>query len=486
VAPRLIVMIGIAPINVLLNNMFIGAFFVPINQTTMERILIKDLSEHVEKEVTINGLVDVARDQGKMAFFDFRDRTGKVQGVVFGKPEVLEIAKELRPESSVAITGIVNKRPEKMVKEGAQNGDIELEITAIEILNMSEVLPFDLDTDLNQGTMLDFRPLTIKRGRERAIFKVQSEIVRAYRDYLTSDGFTEFQAPKLIGEDAEGTGEVFKTDYFKGQTAYFATSPQLYKQIMVGAFERVFTVGNVFRAEKHATTRHLNEYTSIDAEFGFIQDHLDVMRVETALLKYIVAHLKENCAIEFESLGATLPLLPETDIFPHMKLREAQELIKEKTGADKTREPDLEPEDERWLCEYAKENLNSDFIFITHYPVSKRPFYTYEDEEDPGFTKSFDLLYRGVEITTGGQRVHSYSKLVEQAQAKGLDPENFSFYIQAFKFGIPPHGGWGMGLERLTQKFLGLASVKEAALFPRDINRIDTLLSKEEPAQDED
>lgn len=449
----------------------------------MERILIKDLQSKVGTVVLINAWVDVARNQGKVAFFDFRDRSGKVQGVVFGKPEVLEIAKSLKAEYSVAITGMVNARPEKMVKEGVINGDIELEITAIEILNKSEALPFDLDDDLNIETEMDFRPLTLKRAKDQAIFKVQAEIVKAYSDYLTQIGCTEFQAPKLIGEDAEGTGEVFKTDYFKGRNAYLATSPQLYKQILVGVFERVFTVGNVFRAEKHATTRHLNEYTSLDAEFGFIESHLDVMMIESKLLRYIIEQLRNNCTEEFKLLEATLPLVPESELFPHMKLRDAQALILKETGVDKTNEPDLEPEDERWLCEYANKNLNSDFIFITHYPVSKRPFYTYEDEADIGFTKSFDLLFRGVEITTGGQRVHSYENLVERATAKGLNPENFSFYMQAFKYGIPPHGGWGMGLERLTQKFLGLTSVKEASLFPRDINRIDVLLSKNETAE---
>jgi len=443
------------------------------------RITIKHLSEHIGETVTIEGWVDVARDQGKMAFFDFRDRTGKVQGVVFGKPEVLEVAKTLHQEYVVRVSGVVNKRPEKMIKEGVLNGDIELEITAIEVLSKAEALPFDLDSDLNIDTLMDYRPLTLRRERERAIFRVQHEIVAAYSAFLTREGFTEFQSPKLIGEDAEGTGEVFKTNYFKDRYAYLATSPQLYKQIMVGVYERAFSVGNVFRAEKHATTRHLNEYTSLDAEFGFIEDHLDVMRLETALMRHIIAHLSETCADEFARLGAELPLIPsEGDVLPYMKLREAQQLIKERTGEDKTGEPDLEPEDERWLCEYAREELGSDFIFITHYPVSKRPFYTYVDEEEPTFTKSFDLLFRGVEITTGGQRVHDPEVLISQAKAKGLDPENFAFYLQAFRYGMPPHGGWGMGLERLTQKFLGLQSVKEATLFPRDINRIDVLFSK--------
>jgi nondiscriminating aspartyl-tRNA synthetase len=456
-----------------------GRLFVSA-KNNMERTLISALREHVGKEVLINAVVNVARQQGKMAFFDFRDRSGVIQGVVFGKPEVLEVAKELTQEYSVVVTGIVNQRPEKMVNANVQNGDIELEITGIEILNPAEAMPFDMDAELNIDTLLDYRPLTLRRPRERAIFKIQATIVRAYGEYMRSQGFTEFQAPKLVGGDAEGGAEVFKVKYFKDVDASLATSPQLYKQMLVGVFERVYTFATAFRAEKSATTRHLSEYTSLDAEMGFIKDHLDIMRVETGLMKYISAELSKANASDLMTLGMELPAIPAGDLFPHMKLREAQELIKEKTGKDKVGEPDLEPEDERWLCEYSKEELGSDFIFITHYPVSKRPFYTYEDESDPGFTKSFDMLFRGVEVTTGGQRVHSLAVLKEKLAAKKLDPANFEFYFQAFKYGIPPHGGWGMGLERLTAKFCGVANVKEATLFPRDINRIDTLTSKEQ------
>jgi nondiscriminating aspartyl-tRNA synthetase len=342
-------------------------------------------------------------------------------------------------------------------------------------------MPFDLNTDLNIDTLFDYRPLTLRREHERAIFRIQHEIVSAYADFLSEEGFIQFQAPKLVGDDAEGGANVFEVQYFKDRTACLATSPQLYKQIMVGVFERVFSIGDVFRAEKHATSRHMSEYTSLDAEFGFITDHLDVMRMETALMRYLVKRITERCSNELKLLDIEAPLTPqEGDVFPHMKLREAQELIKEKTGQDKTNEPDLEPEDERFLCEYAKNELGSDFIFITHYPVSKRPFYTYEDETDPGFTKSFDLLFRGVEITTGGQRVHDPEMMIKKIKERNLEPERFSFYLQAFQYGMPPHGGWGMGLERLTAKICGVANVKEATLFPRDINRIDTLLSKSE------
>jgi nondiscriminating aspartyl-tRNA synthetase len=248
--------------------------------------------------------------------------------------------------------------------------------------------------------------------------------------------------------------------------------------MMVGVFERVFTVANVFRAEKHSTTRHLNEYTSLDLEMGFIEGPEDVMKLETRLIRFIADRLRERSEAEFTLLGATIPLIPEGDMFPSMKLTDAQELISKETGVDCTKEPDLEPEHERWLSEYAKKEFQSDFIFITNYPRTKRPFYAMDDPEIPDRTKCFDLLFRGLELISGNQREHRYEMLVEKMKWKGLDPEKFGFYLQAFKYGIPPHGGLGMGLERLTSRFLGLSNVKEATLFPRDINRIDNLLSK--------
>ncbi len=449
----------------------------------MERILINELKKYLEKEVTIQGWIDVSRQQGKMAFFDLRDRTGKVQGVVFGKPEVLEIAKDLKQEYVVTVKGLVHERPEKMRNEKVQNGDIELEITDIEVLSTAEAMPFDMDGELNLDTLLDYRPLTLRREHERAIFKVQSEILVAYRSYLGSQGFTEFQAPKLVGGDAEGGAEVFKVKYFKGVEASLATSPQLYKQILAGVFERVFAVGPTFRAEKSATTRHLSEISMLDLEMSFIKDHTDVIELVTGLMIAITKHINNICAEELQLLNMPLALAPEK--FPVMTLREAQELIKKETGVDKTKEPDLEPEDERFLCEYANKNLNSDFVFVTHFPTSKRPFYTHIDPACPEFTRSFDLLFRGLEMCSGGQRVHKYEELVERIKSKGLDPDRFQFYLQAFKYGIPPHGGIGMGLERLTAKLCGITNVKEATLFPRDINRIDTFTSKEQSTEAE-
>ncbi|MDE2173136.1 MAG: aspartate--tRNA(Asn) ligase [Patescibacteria group bacterium] len=439
----------------------------------MERTLIGDLGGHIGETVLISGWVDVRRDQGKMVFFDFRDRSGLVQGVVLPASAAMEMAKDVRNEYVVRVEGVVNKRPEKNVQAGKQNGGLELEIKGIEVLSVAEPLPFDTDADINLDTMLDYRPLTIRREREKAIFKVQHEIISGFREYLDKNGFTEFQAPKLVGDDAEGGAGVFKVEYFKDRSAYLATSPQLYKQMMVGAFERVYATGPQFRAEKHATTRHLNEISMLDFEMGFIEDHTEVMRMIEGALRHITDRLARRAGDAFAATGASLPLLPES--FPVLKLREAQKIL------DISPEPDLEPEHERRICEWAQKERGSDFIFITHYPVSKRPFYTMEDPEDPGFTKSFDLLFRGVEILSGSQRVHEYGVLTEKIRAKGLNPEKFSFYLMAFKYGMPPHGGIGMGLERLTQKYLGLDNVKEATFFPRDMNRIDVLLSSSIP-----
>ena len=440
----------------------------------MERIYIKDIKNKIGEEVKIAGWVDVRRDHGKLIFIDLRDMSGKVQMVALpDHKEAHNAASKLRSEWVVEILGKINKRPEKMVNKNEELGEVEVEIIEVKILSEAEI-PFEKDAGTNLDTHLDNLPLTLRTEKSKAVFKVQAEIVKAFREFLNQENFTEFQAPKLIGEDAEGGANSFDVTYFK-HIAHLAQSPQLYKQIMVGVFERVFAVGNVYRAEKHSTTRHLNEYTSLDMEMGFIQDHTDIMKMENRLLKFVMEKLKESCAKEFELLKATVPEVPEN--IPAMKLREAQEIIKKETGEDCMKEPDLEPQHERWLCEYAQKQFGSDFIFITHFPMAKRPFYTHEDENDIGYAKGFDLLFRGVEITTGAQRIHKYDELVEALKKKGLNPDKFSFYLQAFKNGMPPHGGFGMGLERLTAKLLGLENVKEATLFPRDLNRIDTLLS---------
>lgn len=441
----------------------------------MSRILISELHDHIGKEVTIAGWVNVRRDHGKLVFIDLRDRTGVVQMVVLPNHESAHaLAEQVRSEWVLRVQGKVNQRPEKMKNTNSPTGDIELEVVGIEVLNEAAEIPFELDADLNIDTLLDHRPLTLRRERDQRIFKVAATIVKSYREALKARDFVEFQAPVLVGSDAEGGANVFRVDYLKDKDAYLATSPQLYKQVMVGVYERAFTVAKVFRAEKHATTRHLNEYTSLDAEMGFIADHQDVMEVLGYTVTHIAQMLQEHEQDTLKHLEVAPLKVPDT--IPHMKLREAQVLIKKETGEDCTNDPDLSPEQERFLSDYAAKEYASDFLFVTHYPVSKRPFYTYEDESDPGFTKSFDLLFRGVEIATGGQRIHDYDLLVQKLTEKNLNPDAFAFYLEAFKYGMPPHGGWGMGFERLVSRFLGLSNVREATLFPRDINRIDTLL----------
>jgi nondiscriminating aspartyl-tRNA synthetase len=386
----------------------------------------------------------------------------------------------------VEIDGIVNERNDKTAKSAIEKfeetgvkgffvTDVEVEITKIEVLSKAEI-PFELNEDLNLDTYLDNQPYALKAEKKQAVFKIQSEITKSFREVLRENDFTEFQAPKIVGGDAEGGAEVYKIDYF-GNPAGLATSPQLYKQIMTGVFERVFTIGNIFRAEKHSTSRHLNEYSSMDFEMSFVDSYKDVADMLTKVLRGTKKNIENNCATEMALLGGEEILLPE--VIPMMKLSEAQVLLEEKMGVEGALgEPDLEPEHERLLCDYAKKELGSDLIYITHYPVSKRPFYSMEDESDKGFTKTFDALFRGVEIVSGGERRHNYENLVEGMKMKGLSPDEFEFYLQAFKTGMPPHGGIGLGLERLTQKIIGLSNVKEATLFPREINRIDRLLKK--------
>lgn len=439
--------------------------------------MIADLNKHVGEEVLINGWVDVARDQGKMAFFDFKDRSGKVQGVVFGKPEVLEVAKHLRGEWVVAVTGIVNKRPEKMVNAKVVNGDIELEITSLEILSKAHELPFDVNGDLHLETILDNRPYTLKSERSQGIFKVAATILQSYRQSLMDQDFLEFQAPALVGSDAEGGAEVFKVEYFDGRTVNLATSPQFYKEIMTGAFERVFTIAKIFRAEKSATTRHLSEVTQMDFEMSFIKDHNQVMDVLEVVARDVAKAVAYKHADVLTAFGTTPALLPKGP-FPRFTLLEAQEIIEREFGGKAIGELDMEPEHERQICEYAKKTYGSDFVFITEFPTNKRAFYSLEIPENPELCRSFDLLFRGLEINSGAQRYHDYDAMVAKITSRGMDVSKFAFYLQMHKYGSAPHGGSSTGLERFTARMLELPNVKEAVPFPRDINRIDTLLSQ--------
>jgi nondiscriminating aspartyl-tRNA synthetase len=436
-----------------------------------ERTLIGELGKHVGETVSISGWVDVRRDHGKLVFLDIRDRSGKVQSVCLpNHAEAVTTAQTLRPEWVVQVEGIVNERPEKMRTEDA-NGNIEVEVTAITVLAKAQELPFPKDEKVNLDTLLDNRPLTLRSERERDIFAVQATIVDAYRRSLAKQGFTEFQAPALTGGDAEGGAAVFKVDYFYDKTAYLATSPQLYKQIMIGAFERVFTIARIFRAEKSATTRHISELTQMDFEMGFINDERDVMSVLEIVIREVVEEVGKKHANAFTHLATKVPSLGEK--FPVLTLREAQQIL----GVPEA--PDMEPEDERRICKWALKEHSSDFVFITRFPTKVRAFYTYEDPGEAPYSRGFDLLFRGLEINSGSQRIHDYDEMVRKIKSRNIDPEKFSFYLQAFKYGMPPHGGCSTGLERFTARMLELSNVKEASAFPRDLNRIDKLLSSD-------
>ena len=435
------------------------------------RVYIKDLKEHIGKEIIIAGWVDVRRDQGKMVFFDMRDMTGKVQCVTLPNHiEAIEVAKTIRSEWVLKITGIVNKRPEKNIKAGVLNGDVELEVIGIEVISQATDLPFELNAEVNLDTYLDYLPLKLRTERSKDIFKMQATILDAYRNSLHQQGFIEFIAPALVGGDAEGGAAAFKLEYFKDHTAFLATSPQFYKQIMIGPFERVFTVAKIFRAEKSATTRHLSEATCIDFEMGFIENEREPMAVLEKIIHDVVQTVSEKYADIFTRFNTALPLMPNE--IPILTLKEAHNIL----GVEHV--PDMEPEHERNICEWAKKEKGSDFVFITRFPTAKRAFYTYEDPSEAPYSRGFDLLFRGLEINSGAQRIHNYESLVERIKERRMDPEKFSYYLQTFKYGMPSHGGSSTGLERFTARMLELSNVKEATAFPRDMNRIDKRLSE--------
>ena len=315
--------------------------------------------------------------------------------------------------------------------------------------------------------MLNNRVLSLRHKKINAIFKVQNLIVNSFREFLNDEGFTEIHTPKIVKEGAEGGTEVFEVKYFENK-AYLAQSPQFYKQMMVGAgFERVFEIGHAYRAEEHNTNRHLNEYVSMDLEIGFIENELDIMEIEEKLLKFILESLNNKGKEYLNLLQVELPVI--NGEIPKIKFKDAINILKENFNK-KDLDGDLDPEAEKLLCKYAKEKLNSDFIFLTNYPRKKRPMYTmpYGEEE----THSFDLLFKGIEITTGGQRIHDYEMLVENMKYKGLNPNNYESYLELFKYGMPKHGGLAIGLERITAKVLGLENVREATLITRDRKRL--------------
>lgn len=445
----------------------------------MKRTLVRDLHAHIGETVLVQGWVSVRRDQGKLVFFDIRDRSGFVQAVVLPKSAAVEAAKDVRLEYVVSVEANVNERPEKNRNPKHENGDIELEVLALTTLAKAEPLPFDLSLEgynLDLTTELDHRALTLRHPRLQAIFKVQAVIIDSFREFMKSQDFFEFQAPAIAPATAEGGAEVFEVKYFDTK-AYLTQSPQLYKQIVMTAFERVFSVNKVFRAEPSATTRHLTEIVSLDAEMGFIESWKDVRDMSEETVRFILREIGTRCAKELELLKATLPvMLAQT---PTYSLTEAQEKIFEKTGRDTRGEKDLNPEDERALCDIVKEETNSDFVYVHGYPTRQKPFYVYPNPAQPEFNEGMDLLCRGVEWLSGGRRINEYEQLMKHVGLWGMDPKKIAMFLEAFRYGVPPEGGFAFGAERMTMQILGLKNIREATMFPRDMHRIDGLLAEE-------
>ena len=411
------------------------------------------------RAVTLHGMVHALRDLGGVTFLTLRTREGLVQCVCPRRPE------GVREECAVSVSGLL--RPEPRAPGGAELA--EARFTVLSRPAAPPPVPLSKKSSLSMDTELSLRPVTLRAPRARAVFRIQAAVCRAFREFLQEEDFTEIHTPKLGRAGAEGGSSQFRLDYF-GRKAVLAQSPQLYKQAMVGVFERVYEIGPVFRAEKHATQRHLNEYTSLDLEMGFLHSFTDLMALEQGFLRRLVDLLRREYAGELALLGAELP---DAEHIPAVRFDEAKRLAAEAYGYA-IREPyDLEPEEEQHIGRYAKEVWGSDFVFVTHYPGRKRPFYTMDDPEDPRYTLSFDLLFRGMEITTGGQRIHNYGQQVEKLKARGMEPEDFSGYLLFHKHGAPPHGGLGIGLERLTMQLCGLDNIPRASLFPRDRTRLE-------------
>ncbi len=446
----------------------------------MTRTYIKDLSGAVGTEVVIKGWVDVRRDQGKMVFMDMRDMSGKVQCVVLpNHTEAMEQVKEVRTEWVLAVRGLVNKRPAKNVKAGVINGDIEMEILEVTILSEAAPLPFDMSLDgynLDLTTELDNRALVLRQPKVQAIFKVQETVIDSFREFMKQNMFFEFQAPAMVPATAEGGAEVFQIDYF-GKKAFLSQSPQLYKQIVMSAFERCFSVNKVFRAEPSSTTRHLTEIVSLDAEMAFIESWTDVRDMAEETVRYILEQVRTKNAEHLKLLKTELPVMLKKT--PTLSLAEVQQKIFEKSGRDVRGEKDTNPQDEREICEIIKEETGSDFVFIHGYPTRKKPFYVYPDPDKPEFNQGMDLICRGIEWLSGGRRINDYNQLLEHVKEWGLDANKVKMFLEAFKYGVPPEGGFAFGAERITMQLLGLKNVREASMFPRDMNRIDEKLTGE-------
>lgn len=425
----------------------------------MKRTMINRLGKSIGEKIFILGWVHRVRILKNISFLIIRDRSGMVQCVVDKGIDL----NNLTNESVVEITGVA--------KEGKNSlNNFEVIVESINLISkVEELLPIEINKnslDISLETLLNNRVLSLRNEKNNAIFKVQHILLQGFREFLSNEDFTEIFSPKIVAEGAEGGTSVFKLNYF-GKDAYLSQSPQFYKQMMVAAgYERVFEIGNFFRAEEHDTRRHLNQFTSMDVELAFIEDENSIMDLEEKLLQYMLNKLVNEGEKYINLLNIDVP---EIQAIPRVEFKEALKILKEQYGKI-INDIDLDSEGEELISRYAKENFNSDFIFITNYHREKRPMYTMPKGEEG--TKSFDLIFRGMEITSGGQRIHDYSMLVESFKAKGLNPENFKSYIDVFKYGVPPHGGFAIGMERFLALLLGINNVRETTLFPRDKNRL--------------
>jgi nondiscriminating aspartyl-tRNA synthetase len=431
----------------------------------VSRVLVGDLHHHAGQQVQIAGWLHRQRRLSRVTFLIVRDSSGLGQVVVEDAQQAEDLA-ELPPETVISVTA-------KAVENDQAPGGVELHEPVVLVISLpDEVPPIDLYRPVLKAqlpTLLDLAPLTLRHPRRRAVFQIAATAIAGFRSALDGLGFTEIQTPKIVASATESGANVFKIDYFK-RPAYLAQSPQLYKQVMVGVFERVYETGPVFRAEPHDTARHLSEYVSLDAELGFIEDHTTVMAVARDAVSGMVEQIRERAAPAVAALGLELPDVPPE--LPAIHFADAQSLLAAETGQDLAGELDLDPAHERWLSDWALRTFGSEFLFVTGYPMAKRPFYTHPDPKRPEFSNSFDLLFRGLELCTGGQRLHLYRDYLEVLAIQGQDPAPLAGYLDAFRFGMPPHGGFAIGLERFVARLTRAANVREATLFPRDINRL--------------
>jgi len=432
------------------------------------RILISDVIKHATKTITVSGWLHKKRLLGGLTFINVRDRTGLIQILVEDKKEV-EKLRGLQIGTVLSVTG-------KVIKDERAPGGVEIHDAKIDILVPIKESPLvEIDKPLdhkpeNLDTLFEYRPIGLRNQKEAAVFKIQATVLNAIREHLNVQGFTEFNSPKLLAEATEGGAEVFGLDYF-GKQATLAQSAQFYKQIMVGVFERVYEINPTYRAELSATTRHMSEFMHVDVEIGFIECS-DLQDIVSDLLNAVVDNVWSKATAELKLWNATKPLLLSK--IPSITLDEVHAKYSKATGEKSIGEKDLRPDEEKWISQWSKENLGSEAVFVTDWPASEAKFYHRLKKDNPNIAERFDLIFRGVEIATISMREHRYEILLAQMKKHGLDSNHpgFKYYLIAFKYGLPPHGGFGMGLERLTEKIIGLDNVKEASLFPRDINRL--------------